>query len=926
LSGFEGSIPLPDEIALKMELADLPPLIRRIIQPTIEAAVDRFKRTKSTSGWMDMKFDPVNGEERDASLEYYRKDRVYGWIQGRGLESLTGHLRWLETLPGYRTLEGKELLEVAESLYSKLMKTCFPPSGIKAYFVMDLSGSPIGHHCEGRETTLSHLFVLRGLLAFAMHRGYSEDLSRIADALRVAVDASIRGECVNDQIKFDDSGELAFSIDRKGYEGQMISIGACELLFASSKAEEDKSRGVEIIRSVLSKYVFKTELPGLFLIDAFDREGLPARQNGHLTTNPGHALEFVGLALQYLRHTAATATQFDLSDKEVPGADKDSMIDTLFSLASRYTRIARAPHGGIVLSMDAETGAVLNGNCPWWSSFETARTFAEMYLASGDEAGKRYCAAQIKSYIRCIEEVYLKPSLIGIPVQAVSISGDVARVIPATPDIDAGYHTGMPLIDVYDIVGKSSAMLCGSAETPIPAHLGLRLQGHVARVAPAEKEMDPLHVRCSWLASAHTQVLFISADVLEFSVEWSDALYAAIESRYGVPRGNIFLLATHTHTAPCATDLGMLKSDKAFLDSLERTMLATIGAASRAMAPTVGTLGASIVKGIGINRRYRDATTGKISMRPNFNGENDDSLICLFLLDVNGKVRNIFLNFAVHPTTLGISTHEISADYPGRAVARIKENFGIDVIVIPVQGACGDIRPMVLDENRTEFAEGQESDIDRIGSAISEGVSLAFAEMAGNARHWIDGTSLSTCTRSVDLAFASLPAYEDLRHLSAQLEDDIERMKTMPDQAQGFAGKHENALLTAQTFREWARVLLKTAFSDDHVFIGPIHASARFSLCSLDDSLLFFSLPGEAFCHIGKSLKQRAKPAAMIVCGYSGGSVGYIPTEEAFAEGGYEVEEAFKFYGLPAPLSPETEGKIYEVFDSMRKEINSCQH
>ena len=41
------------------------------------------------------------------------------------------------------------------------------------------------------------------------------------------------------------------------------------------------------------------------------------------------------------------------------------------------------------------------------------------------------------------------------------------------------------------------------------------------------------------------------------------------------------------------------------------------------------------------------------------------------------------------------------------------------------------------------------------------------------------------------------------------------------------------------------------------------------------------------------------------VLGYTNNDIGYIPTRQAYARGGYEINDAFKFYGYPAVLAPE---------------------
>ncbi|GAB1481554.1 hypothetical protein MASR2M78_03690 [Treponema sp.] len=61
----------------------------------MKTVTDRCLSRLDDHGWIDMKFDPVDGTERDASQENYRKDRVYGWIQaGLGISDGSYPLDW----------------------------------------------------------------------------------------------------------------------------------------------------------------------------------------------------------------------------------------------------------------------------------------------------------------------------------------------------------------------------------------------------------------------------------------------------------------------------------------------------------------------------------------------------------------------------------------------------------------------------------------------------------------------------------------------------------------------------------------------------------------------------------------------------------------------------------------------------------------
>ena len=56
---------------------------------------------------------------------------------------------------------------------------------------------------------------------------------------------------------------------------------------------------------------------------------------------------------------------------------------------------------------------------------------------------------------------------------------------------------------------------------------------------------------------------------------------------------------------------------------------------------------------------------------------------------------------------------------------------------------------------------------------------------------------------------------------------------------------------------------------------------------------------------LGLAVKRRSPLPYTFFLGYSNGCVGYLPTPEAFPEGGMEVYESHKNYLLPSQLTTE---------------------
>ena len=64
-------------------------LISKILRSSIEVILSRFERDRKNYPFIDTKFHIVSGRDYDDSDEpFRRRDCIYAWIQGRGLESL----------------------------------------------------------------------------------------------------------------------------------------------------------------------------------------------------------------------------------------------------------------------------------------------------------------------------------------------------------------------------------------------------------------------------------------------------------------------------------------------------------------------------------------------------------------------------------------------------------------------------------------------------------------------------------------------------------------------------------------------------------------------------------------------------------------------------------------------------------------------
>ena len=100
---------------------------------------------------------------------------------------------------------------------------------------------------------------------------------------------------------------------------------------------------------------------------------------------------------------------------------------------------------GIALAISAGTGEVLDPLCPWWSLPETIRSAALCYGRTGNAEAlavwKDAHQAFFSRYWRADPPV---------AYQTMTADGPIDYV-PATPDLDPGYHTGLSLLAAIEV-------------------------------------------------------------------------------------------------------------------------------------------------------------------------------------------------------------------------------------------------------------------------------------------------------------------------------------------------------------------------------------------------------------------------------------------------------------------------------------------
>ena len=466
--------PLLPSFPTKEDLRTLTPWVHSLLQKGFSVILERAQRDP-TYPWLDMKFSPIDGRDFSKDDPIRGKGRVYSWIQGRGLEALAEYY-WYGLkyeLFEQGSSEADLILQVVEKVSSALWKG-WQKQGGHLFFTLSLSNweekGPEGRGLKGvPEPTLkggddsnsvskdpgelytySDIFCSRGLYAAALALE-NESVKEKARAYCIDVlDAVWEGRIYNDQVSFDPKNPITPVPGRKSHAPYMLMIPTVALLCRFERQNRRKNRwfeeGLRLIEYVLEHHVnlpgkSTTRFPELApydFLEYLDTEGNPyvtRLQNEEcILCDPGHALEFVGLSTAFLKGRKDLSTALS------------TMGESLYRVFQRNLQNGfQEKLGGIVKLFDLRNRRPVNPDMPWWSLPETMRAAWEC-RTWGEEA---QCMRALACCWNSLVQHYIGENPGDFCIQNRNSEGNISVTIPAVPDVDPLYHTGLPLLTVW---------------------------------------------------------------------------------------------------------------------------------------------------------------------------------------------------------------------------------------------------------------------------------------------------------------------------------------------------------------------------------------------------------------------------------------------------------------------------------------------
>ena len=419
-------------------------------------------------------------------------------------------------------------------------------------------------------------------------------------------------------------------------------------------------------------------------------------------------------------------------------------------------------------------------------------------------------------------------------------------------------------------------MRAGFAQVDYEPPVGLPMMGHFRDDFASAGTHDPLYCRAVVFADATGKKVALAAvDICELLSEHTGMMQQFIADQCDIPGENIIIAATHTHGGPATFPLYTCPAaePKQIEGCLKRAAAAVV-LANRQLEETQLSVGYAGEDRISFCRRLRcrdgrthmnwETLPDDFVLEPL--GQIDPQVLALCLERDKRPVAAV-VNFALHPAILDYDNQLYTADFPGYLAEALGKTVADDFRTMFLNGCCGDINHIDY-RDRTCPRRGYHM-AQRIGYMLG-----AAARQALNHRTPIVGDTLAVSREQVTLK--RLQITEEMYRVAREA-----MAGHIPPPSSGVDG-----LTSDQTAPVYINMYEKQHL-DGHVDVTVFRIG----------DLAIVGLPGEIFCGLGTEIKKNSPARHTLVVELANGAIGYVPTREAYEQGGYEPSPGAAFYG-----------------------------
>ncbi|MBE7149844.1 alkaline ceramidase [Bacillus mycoides] len=346
------------------------------------------------------------------------------------------------------------------------------------------------------------------------------------------------------------------------------------------------------------------------------------------------------------------------------------------------------------------------------------------------------------------------------------------------------------------------------------------------------------------------KTVFISVDNIGMLVEDTNVIRERVASRLHVPFERITVVYTHTHSGP--ETVGEQPLVKSYKTSLVNNVVH--GAVTANNNLELCEVGWGVTIGdIGINRRER-TSDGRAKMGTNIEGVVDNRIGMLAIRDAETKeLSGIVVFCTAHPNVLKGDSDVLSAEYPGMTREILEKIVNCPVVI--VQGAAGNVNAKY---------RGSREALKKMAYTLSGHVLTMLPIVT-----YSPIVNLRTISSTMQMRLKDLPEIDEIRRMARSAEKQW--------------GVNTD---------EWLTIVLEKYKQG----IRQLSVDLEVQLFQINDGI-FSGIPMEPFSETALEMKESLQNELAFFGGYTNGYIGYLPTKEEYAYGGYEVELNSVVYG-----------------------------
>lgn len=404
-------------------------------------------------------------------------------------------------------------------------------------------------------------------------------------------------------------------------------------------------------------------------------------------------------------------------------------------------------------------------------------------------------------------------------------------------------------------------LLVGFGRAVITPTSAVHMAGYGYRDHPSIGIRDNLYANAVALSDGIRTVLLMALDIVSLDLEGDAELKGAVHQATGLPVAAIITNTSHTHAGPMVVRRAYQPFEPEYFGAM---LIHSARAASQALAtmvPASLSVGAAPVD-IGANRRHR-SHDGSITISQNPEGLTLPE-VTVWYFERTGAENVVLWSAPIHGVVMHETNLLISSEWMGAAVRELEAaQPGMKAVFL--QGCCGDQNPY---RELNDFAQ-----VDAIGRTAAEAVRVALR----GARE-----------------VAALPLVVEQR----QVVIPLDQAKLPPEPP-----LIPNGPRPPRPSRVSQGLPLRGLRLGDALLVG---------------------MAGEPFVEYAVFGRQCSPAQSTLVLGYTDSTINYLPTAQAYQEGGYEPG-AWIWYPDGNPWMPAIEPLLKKAIAELINDLWAAQ-